>query len=52
MAEEEKKNQAQDNEAPNGQNEGSDAPAAKPDRYRGLPDSLADMLRGYEIEYF
>lgn len=52
MAEEEKKNQAQDGDARNGQNEEPDAPAAKPDRYRGLPDSLADLLRGYEIEYF
>lgn len=52
MAEEEKKEQAENQEVPKEQNEEPAAPAAKPDRYKGLSDSLAAQLRDYEMEYF
>ena len=52
MAEEEKNEQAETQETPKGPNAEQEAPAAKPDRYKGLDESLADELRKDEIEYF
>ena len=52
MAEEVKNEQPEMQEAPKEPNAERDAPAAKPDRYKGLDESLADELRKDEIEYF
>ena len=52
MAEEVKNEQSETQKAPKESKAEQEAPAAKPDRYKGLDESLADELRKDEIEYF
>ena len=52
MAEEVKNEQSETQEAPKESKAEHEVPAAKPDRYKGLDESLADELRKDEIEYF